>query len=118
MSSAGFGQGPKKETIYEGPTPTTTQGTSYNGFSPNGPVGNGGPAAGTVYRPPAAQPTDAAALAQAHGHRAGNLFFLIAGLSVLNTVLALAKAPFAMALGLGITRVFDSFAREGDGVGV
>jgi len=117
MSSAGFGQGPKKETIYEGPSPTTTQGTTYGGFSPTGTVYNGVPPAGTVYRPPAAHPADAAVQAGVHGHRAGNLFFFIAGLSVINTVLALAHVPVAMALGLGITRVFDSLAREGDGVG-
>lgn len=112
MSSSSFGQGPKKETIYSGPAPST-QGTVYNGPSVPGTVYSGAPAP-TAYRPSAAQPVGTAAQAHPHSHRAGNLFFLIAGLSLVNTVLALADAPIAMALGLGITRVFDTLVRQGD----
>jgi hypothetical protein len=115
MSSSSFGQGPKKETIYSGPVPST-QGTVYNGPSGGGTAYNGAPAA-TAYRPAVAQPIGTAAQANPHSHKAGNLFFLIAGLSVLNTVLALAQAPFAMALGLGITRVLDAVARQGNVAG-
>lgn len=110
MSSGEFGQGPKKETIYGGPTPTAAQGTTYGGFSPTGTSSNGAPTAGTVYRPPVAQPTDSGAITHTHGHRAGGLFFLIAGLSVVNSVLVFVNAPFTMALGLGITLFFDGLA--------
>jgi hypothetical protein len=114
MSSTNFGQGPKKETIYSGPAPSA-QGTVFNGPSAAGTVYNGAPAA-TTYRPPVAQPVGTAQ-AQPHSHKAGNLFFLIAALSVMNTILALAGAPIAMALGLGITRVFDSPVRQGGATG-
>jgi hypothetical protein len=112
MSSSSFGQGPKKETIYSGPAPST-QGTVYNGPSAGGTVYNNAPVP-MAYGTAAAQPAGTAAAANPYTHKAGNLLFLIAGLSVLNTVLALAHAPFAMALGLGITRVFDTVAREGN----
>ncbi len=117
MSSAGFGQGPKKETVYGGPAPATGQGTAYGGFSPTGTAYNGAPAAGSVYRAPTTQPAAGATQAPVHSGKAAGLFFLIAGLSVVNTGLALAHAPFAMALGLGITRVFDTMLRQEGAMG-
>jgi hypothetical protein len=60
MSSSGYGQAPKKETVYSGPTPTPKQGTVYNGPSvqtAGGTVYNGpaaGTSGGTVYNGPAA----------------------------------------------------------------
>jgi hypothetical protein len=116
MSNAGFGQGSKKETVYGGPAPTA-QGTVYGGPAGGGTVYNGGPTE-TVYRP-APQPAAAGGktVAPAPATKAGGLFFLIAGLSVVNTVLALAGANIALALGLGITRMFDYSLRHGAAVG-
>jgi hypothetical protein len=45
--------------------------------------------------------------------RAGRLFYYIAGLSALNTILAITGAGFAMAVGLGISRAFDGFLAQG-----
>jgi len=58
MSSSGYGQAPKKETVYSGPAPAPKQGTIYNGPSiqtAGGTVYNGpsaGTAGGTVYNGP------------------------------------------------------------------
>jgi hypothetical protein len=112
MSNAGFGQGPKKETVYGGPAPAA-QGTVYGGPPVGGTVYNGG-STGTVYRPASqAAPAGSQTAAPGQTSKAGNLFFLIAGLSVLNTVLAFAGAGIALALGLGVTRMFDSALRQG-----
>ncbi len=107
----------KKETVYSGPPLTPKQEPVYSGPSPladtvpnaGGTVYNGtapGTGVGTVYNPrqtaiPAPQaPTQSVAV------KGGNLFFLIAAFSVLNTLLIVAHAPFVMALGLAVTRLF------------
>jgi hypothetical protein len=53
MSASEFGEGPKKETVYSGPTPGT-QGTVYSGPSVQTGAGTvyNGPAVGTVYNGP------------------------------------------------------------------
>jgi len=123
------GPAPKKETVYNGPSPGANSGTVYKGPPAaagstvyNGPAPNAGskayngPAAtvysgsgsGTVYNPrqTTAQQQQPAAGQHSGAAKASVLFFLIAGLSVLNTLLVLGRAPFVMALGLAVTRLF------------
>jgi hypothetical protein len=122
------GPAPKKETVYNGPSPGANAGTVYNGPSAtggtvyNGPAPNAGsksysgPAAGalhsgsrsgTVYNPRQTTAQQQPAAGQHSGTaKASVFFFLIAGLSVLNTLLVLGHAPFVMALGLAVTRLF------------
>jgi hypothetical protein len=68
----------------------------------------GGPGgAGTVYNPRQTTAQPQAIPAHHAGAAKGSVFFfLIAGLSVINTLLILAHAPFVMALGLAVTRLF------------
>lgn len=47
---------------------------------------------------------------QAQVNSGANWFFWIAGLSLINTVIALAGADFSFAIGLGITQIFDGVA--------
>lgn len=117
--SNGLGPGPKNETVYSGPAPAVSTGTVYGGPPLTGSAYNGA-APATVYRPPAPVGSPAATPSTAAprvGHKVGNLFFLIAGLSVLNSVLAIVGAPIAMALGLGVTRLFDYAAHQSGNVG-
>ena len=124
---------PKKETVYSGPPVRNSQATGYNGPAPatggtvyngpeartaaaksggtvyNGPTPGGtgysGPGnSGTVYNPrqnsqPVAPPNTAAT-------KGAGLFFLIAGLSVVNLLLAMAHAPFILAEGLAVVTLF------------
>ena len=125
MSNTTFGPGArtKKETVYNGPGPEPRQangpsaqdsgGTVYgsvptapnasfnNGLGAGGTVYNNPGAAATVYNPPRQNPAQTAAPTGAKG----NIFYLIAGFSVINTLLIVGKAPFIFALGLAITRV-------------
>ena len=123
----------KKETVYNGPSLPANSGTVYNGPAPatgssvyngpaprpaatmtggtvyNGPAGGtaySGPGSGTVYNPrhvPGQQPV---AVTRSGSAKGAALLFLIAGFSVLNTLLVLGHAPFVMALGLAVTRLF------------
>src|SRR5262249_54758392 len=118
--SNGFGQSPKKQaaaqgTVYGGPTIQTSEGTVYNGpvVPPRGggyngtAAGTANPALGSIshLKPPAPN--------AAHANKSGNVFFLIAALSILNTVLAISGAGIALLLGLGITRKFDAELSQG-----
>lgn len=47
---------------------------------------------------------------QAQVNSGANWFFWIAGLTLINTVIALAGADFSFAVGLGITQIFDAVA--------
>jgi hypothetical protein len=112
------GQAAKKETVYSGPPLPPKPGTAYNGSprpasaaTTTGGTVYSGPAPGTgvhgtVYNPRQAAIPGTQAPAHSAAARGGNLFFLIAALSVLNTFLILARAPFVMALGLAVTRIF------------
>jgi hypothetical protein len=116
--SNGFGQSPKKQTVYSGPAIKTIEGTVYNGpaVAPRGgTVYNGDSGAGHAYSP-ARRPGGSLA-ASGHAHKTGSVFFLIAGLSMLNTFLAMSGTPMALALGLGITRMFDASLRQGGSIG-
>jgi hypothetical protein len=92
-------------TVYQGPAPQIG-GTVYGGQATGGTVYSG-PGGGTVYNPrqttvqPQAVPT-----CHSGATKGAGLFFLIAGFSVINTLLILAHAPFVMALGLAVTRLF------------
>src|SRR5215471_2638561 len=98
MSSGGFGQGTNKGTVYGGPAPTG-QGTVYGGTSvktSEGTVYNG-PVGGTVYQGPTATPSIGARSAtatpvtsNAAAVRGAKIFYLIAGMTVLRTVLIFA----------------------------
>jgi hypothetical protein len=134
MSNTITGPGAKKETVYSGPSPQPKQssgastsaasasggstvyggtapkpagGTVYNGMGAGGTVYGNEPAAGTVYNPArqgaAGSPSQTAA--NAAPSKAGAVFFVIAGLSAINTLLILANAPFVMAIGLAVTRI-------------
>jgi len=86
---ADFGQAPKKETVYQGPTDQTI----YNGA-------------------PAAQPAPARAVATtgavSPAVRGGaSWFYWIGVLSLINTILTLSSANFHFIFGLGITQVAD-----------
>lgn len=130
MSNTTIGPGTKKETVYSGPTQQSKQGTVYNGPAPSsGTVYDGPamkpPAGGTVYGGPAPGATaqggfspetvyNPARLAGAQpasttthpgAAKGAGIFFLIAGFSVINSVLIFAHAPFVLALGLAVTRV-------------
>lgn len=141
MSSSDFGSG-KKQTVYSGPAPTprgtnnipapksqygtvydgpTQQpdgGTGFSGAAPGGTVFGGPAPAGTVYSP-SRQSQPNAGLPQVAApdkvKKTGNIFFLIAALSVVNTILAFSGARMAIGLGLGITRV-DVAAHQGNGI--
>jgi hypothetical protein len=127
MSNTITGPGAKKETVYSGPSPQPKQssgastsaasasggstvyggtapkpagGTVYNGMGAGGTVYGNEPAAGTVYNPArqgaAGSPSQTAA--NAAPSKAGAVFFVIAGLSAINTLLILAN-------GLAVTRI-------------
>jgi hypothetical protein len=91
-------------TVYTGPAPKAG-GTVYNGSASGGSVYSG-PGSGTVYNPRQGNAAPAASAARSGATKGAGFFFLIAGLSVLNTFLVLGHAPFVMALGLAVTRLF------------
>jgi hypothetical protein len=93
-------------TVYQGPTPQTA-GTKTGGTVYGGPAYSGPGNSGTVYNPrQTVAQQQAAPAAHSEAVKGAGLFFLIAGLSVINTLLILAHAPFVMALGLAVTRLF------------
>jgi hypothetical protein len=128
------GPATRKETVYNGPSPASS-GTVYNGPSPatgggvysgpaprpaatsatvyGGPAGGtvySGPGSGTVYNPRQAPAQQPVAATRSGGAKGAGILFLIAGFSLLNTLLVLGHAPFVMALGLAVTRLFGSEA--------
>ena len=113
MPSGEFGQGPKKETVYNGPSPvmggnyagTATKPikeTVYGGPGAGNTVYGGPGSGGATYGPTRTIPVAANTAAVA---KAANVFFLIAVFSLANTLLLSSGARFAMAIGLGITRI-------------
>jgi hypothetical protein len=79
-------------------------------------VFNGAAGAGQTYN---SRQTALASLKTApsgHAHKTGNVFFLIAGLSIVNTFLAMSGAGIALALGLGITRIVDASLGQGGSI--
>lgn len=120
MSSSGYGQAPKKETVYSGPTPPpkqgtvyngpavgTSGGTVYNGPAPGGTVYNGptpgstvygGPPTGAVTSRPMA-PNAAAASGDLAAAKGAKFFYYIAGFTGINAVLIFVGIRFAIGLG-------------------
>jgi hypothetical protein len=121
--SNGFGQSPRKQaagqgTGYGGPTIQTSEGTVYNGpaVPPRGGAYNGAAGAGQAYSPAKTLTARLSTAPSADAHKSGSVFFLIAVLSILNTVLAMSGAGIALALGLGITRKFDAELSQGGSI--
>jgi hypothetical protein len=109
MSNAGFGQGPKRETVYGGPAlevkqapvnnrPTIPAGTGtvYNGTAPGSTVYSG------TAQPAAAPPMPrayAVALTSAGAKKGAAIFYLIAGFTAANMILMFVGVRFAVGLG-------------------
>ncbi len=133
MSTTQVGSGIKKETVYDGPGPE---------FAPvRMPTRTAPPAGGTVYPGAAATAQANAAVngtiydparhralldhAQVSAHvqreqqvsKAGRIFYLIAGITAINTILTVLSAGFVLGIGLGVTRVFDQQLRRGGDLG-
>src|SRR5215472_2026595 len=107
MSSSSFGQGPKKETIYSGPAPST-QGTVYNGPAAGGTVYNG-PVGGTAYQGPTGgngynPSAQGAQLVNAGARKGARIFYVIAGFTALRTLLLFAGVQ---QLTLGANRMVE-----------
>jgi len=105
--SSGFGQGPKKETVYSGPALDVKQAPVYNSMAPasgGGTVYNGPTPGGTTYNgparaasPPIAQPP--AAQVSTGATKGAGIFFVIAGFTAINMVLIFAGVRFAIGIG-------------------
>ena len=114
--SDGFGQGPKKETVYSGPTPgmdnkafaqgpaPATTGTVYSGPSSTQGTVYGGPSSTTpIAKAPAPSGMDPAVL------RSANWFFYIAALSLVSSFVAMSSGvSLQFGTGLGISRAIDA----------
>lgn len=130
MSITEIGRSAKKETVYNGPdlsarplrnnvatAAVATAGTVYGG--PAGAIGMSGGPAGTVYDPARHRAMlDHAALSATMQRdfevsKAGRIFYLIAALTSVNTIMAALSIPWAMGIGLGVTRFFDQQLRNG-----
>jgi hypothetical protein len=100
------GEGPKKETVYSGPPPKT-EGTVY-----------GGPAGGTVYDPSRRTGSGSGRRATPEDvKKFGNVFYLIALFSLINTGIVIFGGRMALAIGLGFTRSFDAAILKGGPIG-
>ncbi|HLJ28435.1 MAG TPA: hypothetical protein VKY85_17110 [Candidatus Angelobacter sp.] len=119
MSSTGFGQGPKKETVYNGPTAAMGSASAYGGVATKpvketvygdpgapGTLYGGSGAGGTVYNPAKSAGARAETVPSDTLKKTANVFFVIAGFSLINVFLLTSGARFATAIGLGVTRVF------------
>src|SRR4051812_11094812 len=96
---ADFGEAPKKETVYQGPSDKT----SYNGA-------------------PAAQPAAPRAAAAPTGvspavRGGASWFYWVGALSVINTLISMSGNGTRFIFGLGITRFTDDIGTHGGGGG-
>jgi hypothetical protein len=87
--SNGFGQNPKSQTVYGGPTIQTKEGTVYNGPVAGGPVYQG-PAATTPYNPSLQALRSAPRAVNAGARKGSNIFYVIAGFTAVRTLLLFA----------------------------
>jgi hypothetical protein len=114
MSGSEFGQNPKKETVYNGPTVATGNAYGAPGAKPVKETVYGGPGSGgTVYGSPSAggpvrspaSPSAGVKAASSPSGKEANVFFTIGALTLLNALLLSSGAKAATVVGLGITRV-------------
>jgi hypothetical protein len=133
MSTTQIGSGVRKETVYEGPAAETAPvrlatrtappmaGTVYPG--PAAPAAADAAVTGTIYDPARHRAILDHAHTTAHVQReqevskAGRIFYLIAGITTINTILTVLSAGFVLGIGLGVTRVFDQQLRRGGDLG-
>jgi hypothetical protein len=121
--SDGFGQAPKKETVYSGPTPAMDNQQFAQPPAP-GTTGTvyGGPAAGqgTVYGGSTGTTAPRTAPQVGISPRAlnsANWFFWIAGLSLINSFISMSGGNWQFFAGLGITQVLDALGGVGGSAG-
>ena len=130
MANVSSASGVKKETVYSGLAPQANQGTVYNGPSPaaaggtvyggpaprtggtayggpNGTAYSGSGSPGTVYNPRqnAAQPVVKSNAAATKG---ASIFFVIAGFSVINTLLIVLGSPIVLGIGLTTSKIGEA----------
>jgi hypothetical protein len=114
MSSGGFGQGPKKETVYSGPVPGS-QGTVYGGPTTNTTEGTvyNGPGSGSVYQGPTSASGYGPAMqsvrqgtpsVNAGARKGAGIFFVISAFTALRTILLFAGVQ---QLTLGANRIAE-----------
>jgi len=134
MSITQIGRSAKKETVYNGPDlsarPVRNNGgaaaagtvaTVYSGPTPG--IGVSAGSAGTVYDPVRQRAMlDHAALSATMQRdfevsKAGRIFYAIAALTTVNTIMAAMSIPWAMGIGLGVARFFDQQLRRGGDAG-
>ena len=96
---ADFGQAPKKETVYQGPTDQT--------------IYNGGPAAKAVQ--PRSVATPGASSPAVRG--GASWFYWIGALSIINTLISMSGNGTRFIFGLGITQFTDAIGAHGGGGG-
>jgi hypothetical protein len=98
-NTMGPAAGTQKETIFGGPTPNG--GTVYGGTVYQGPGLDGGTSDNSRWA------QVARAQQQAGRAAGGKIFFTIAVLSAVNTLLIALKAPLRFAIGLAATRISE-----------
>jgi hypothetical protein len=123
--SDGFGQGPKKETVYGGPTPPAMDNQAFANPATPGTTGTvySGPSTtqGTVYggststTAPKTAPTQTGISPRALN--SANWFFWIAGLSLINSFISMGGGNWHFFAGLGITEVLDVLGGVGGSAG-
>src|SRR5260370_18710203 len=99
------GQGPQKETVYSGPPPKT-EGTVYGGTVYDPARHKGLTRSGSDRR---ATPEDV--------KKFGNIFYLIALFSLINTGIVIFGGKMALAIALGFTRSLKSAILKGGPIG-
>lgn len=85
----GFGQNSKSQTVYDGPTIQTSEGTVYNGPVPGGTVYQGS-APTTAYNPALQALRSARPTVNVGARKGASIFFVIAGFTALRTLLLFA----------------------------
>ncbi len=106
--SNGFGQNPKGQTVYGGPTIQTSEGTVYNGPVAGGTVYQG-PNTPGAYNPPPQAPRFAVPTVNVGARRGSNIFYWIAGITALRTLLLFAGVQ---QLTLGANRMVAADPRS------
>lgn len=108
---ADAGSAPKKETVYSSPAP----GVDNKSFAQPGTVYSG---PGVTGASPAQTPAAGGAVANARVSVAANWFYVIAGLSIVNSLIVMVGGHLRFIFGLGITSIFDYVGNKTGGAGV